>query len=98
MEIRKPSADAASATYEIQLRGSPPQELRQRFPSMKVFTRRAETLLFRRVENPAELDELLEQLLSMGMVLSEVHALPLTATPRTVLDKQTDEEPDDDWL
>ena len=75
MVNRQPSTDNVSATYEIRLQGTPPQELRRRFPTMKVCTGPPETLLFRRVEEAAKLDELLEQLLSMGLVLTEVHRL-----------------------
>ena len=71
-----PSTDNVSATYEIRLQGTPPQELRRRFPTMRVCKGPLETLLFRHVDEPAKLDELLEQLLSMGLVLTEVHRLP----------------------
>ena len=75
MVNRQPSTDNVSATYEIRLQGTPPQELRRRFPTMKVCTGPPETLLFRCVEEPAKLDELLEELHSMGLVLTEVHRL-----------------------
>ena len=81
MVNRQPSTENVSATYEIRLQGTPPQTLRRRFPTMKVCTGPPETVLFRRVEEAAKLDELLEQLLSMGLVLTEVHELPLTSTP-----------------
>lgn len=65
------------AVYEIRLRGTARESLREQFPSATVFTTRTETVLVRRVEQPAELDALIEQLLSMGLVLTEVHELPL---------------------
>jgi len=69
--------DEPMAIYEIRLQGAAPAPLRRQFPSATVFTRRTETVLFHRVDEPAQLDELIEQLLSMGLVLTEVHELPL---------------------
>ena len=77
MVDRDSSTDEPSATYEIRLQGTPSEPLQRRFPSATVLTMRTETVLFRRVEEPAELDALLEQLLSMGLVLTEVHEVPL---------------------
>lgn len=75
----------SSATYEIRLLGGSVQALQRQFPSITaVMTRQAHTVLFRRVEAPAELDQLLDQLLSMGLVLAEVHevpVIPLSAPP-----------------
>lgn len=75
--VREASTADQSATYEIRLRGTPTERLQQHFPSVAVFTTPTETVLFRRVEKPAELDSLLEQLLSLGLVLTEVHEVPL---------------------
>jgi hypothetical protein len=61
------------ALYEIRLQGATPGPLRRAFPTATVSTTRTETVLFRRVEKPAELDELIDQLLSRGVVLTEVH-------------------------
>ena len=71
-----------TALYEIRLQGTPPGPLRREFPSATVSTTRTETVLFRRVEKPAELDELIDQLLSRGVVLTDVHEVrsPLAAT------------------
>ena len=70
----KESADREpTALYEIRLRGTPPEPLRREFPTATVSTTRTETVLFWRVEKPAELDELIDQLLSRGVVLTEVH-------------------------
>ena len=60
-----------TAIYEIRLKGAA-QQLRDEFPSATVSTTRTETVLFRRVEQPADLDELIDQLLSRGFVLTEV--------------------------
>jgi hypothetical protein len=67
--------DEPTAVYEIRLQGSPAEPIRRRFPMATVITTRTETVLFRRVEEPAELDDLIQQLLSMGLVLTEVHEL-----------------------
>jgi hypothetical protein len=74
MTERKVSTDPEpKALYEIRLRGTTPGPLRREFPTATVSTTRTETVLFRRVEKPAELDELIDQLLSRGVVLTEVH-------------------------
>ena len=63
--------------------GATPGPLRREFPTATVSTTRTETVLFRRVEKPAELDELIDQLLSRGVVLTEVHEVrPLLASIR----------------
>ncbi|MGH3458741.1 hypothetical protein [Aeromicrobium sp.] len=50
---------------------------------------RAQTALFREVEEPEELDGLLQKLLSMGLVLTEVHRMSLTSrTQDVVIDEQ----------
>jgi len=67
------------ATYEIRLRGIPPESLRKLYPSMAVRTTPAQTVLFRQVEGAGELDELLEQLRSVGLALSELHMEPSAA-------------------
>jgi hypothetical protein len=74
------SEEESPATYEIRLQGTPPEPLQRRFPSATVFTTPTETVLYRRVEESAELDDLLEQLLSLGLVLTEVHQVPLPLT------------------
>jgi len=70
------SPEESPATYEIRLQGTPTEPLQQRFPSATVITNLTETVLYRRVEESSELDWLLEQLLSMGLVLTEVHQVP----------------------
>ncbi len=69
--------------YEIRLRGIPPESLRERYPSMAVRTRPAQTVLFRHVEAVSELDELLEELRSVGLALSELHMEPPAAASRS---------------
>ena len=70
-----------TARYEIRLQGVAPEALRIEFPTATVHTTRTETVLFPRVERPAELDDLIDQLLSRGFVLTEVHKLK---APRTM--------------
>ena len=62
-----------TALYEIRFTGAAPETLRHEFPGATVSTTRAETVLFRQVEQPADLDELIDQLLSRGFVLTDVH-------------------------
>lgn len=75
--------DEAKAVYEIRLRGANAVSLRRQFPSASVVSTRTETVLVRRVEDPAELDEMLEHLLSLGAVLTEVREIPLPDQPST---------------
>lgn len=69
--------DEPTAIYEIRLQAASPEPLRRQFPTATVFTTRTETVLFRPVDEPAELDALIEHLLSMGLVLTQVHELRL---------------------
>ena len=46
---------------------------------MAVRTTPAQTVLFRQVEGAGELDELLEELRSVGLALSELHMEPPAA-------------------
>ena len=83
MTEREVSADMEpTALYEIRLQGATPEPLQREFPTATVSTTRTETVLFRRIEKPAELDELIDQLLSRGVVLTEVHEVrsPLAFT------------------
>jgi hypothetical protein len=76
-ELSRSTDEEETAVYEIRLQGAPPEPLRRQFPTATVITTRTETVLFRRVEEPADLDLLIEELLSMGLVLTEVHELLL---------------------
>jgi hypothetical protein len=78
--------DGSQATYEIGLLGSVPESLRRRHPPMDLRTSPAQTLLVRYVGRPEELDELLEQLNSMGLVLTEIHARVSTAADPALAD------------
>ena len=74
MAEREVSAEPEpTALYEIRLQGTNPEPLRRAFPTASVYTTPTETVLFRQVEEPAELDELIDQLLSRGVVLTDVH-------------------------
>jgi hypothetical protein len=69
-----------TALYEIRFKGAAPDAMQHEFPRATVFTTRTETILFRQVEQPADLDELIDQLLSRGFVLTEVHEVRPTGT------------------
>lgn len=73
--------DQPTAVYEIRLRGANAENIRRQFPTASVVSTRTETILLRRVEDPVELDELLEHLLALGAVLTEVHEVPLPKPP-----------------
>lgn len=62
----------STAVYEIRLHGTLAESLRRQFPTAAVVTTRTETVLYRQVERPAELDALITQLQSLGLVLTEV--------------------------
>jgi hypothetical protein len=83
MVSQGPPEEESPATYEIRLQGTPSVPLHERFPSATVFTTPTETVLFRQVEESAELDNLLEQLLSLGLTLTEVHQVPFPPAPPT---------------
>jgi hypothetical protein len=72
-EWEVPADPEPTALYEIRIQGTDPVPLRRAFPAATVYTTPTETVLFRQVEEPAELDELIDQLLSRGVVLTEVH-------------------------
>lgn len=76
-EHRATTYDEPTAVYEIRLRGTVPKSLRRQFPTAAILTTRCETVLFRKVEAPGELDALVADLLSLGLVLNEVHEVPL---------------------
>jgi hypothetical protein len=59
--------------YEITLRGAPPTSLTARFPTIMWHSEPAATILSRRAD-PAEVDELIERLRSLGITPLEVHA------------------------
>ncbi|MDN5761972.1 MAG: hypothetical protein L0H41_06615 [Microlunatus sp.] len=65
--------------YEIRVRGEIPDLLRVRHPLIETVTCRTETVLYRDVSDPAELDLLLEQVQSWGLVLCSLRASPLPA-------------------
>jgi hypothetical protein len=62
------------AVYEITLHDAPPASLTARFPSLVLYTMPAVTVLSRRVVDAAEIDELIEQLRSIGLAPLEMHA------------------------
>ena len=92
-ERKVPADPEPTACYEIRLQGTPAEPLRREFPTATISTTRTETILFQRVEKPADLDELIDQLLSRGVVLTEVHEVrpPLASTSEGGL-------PDDDHV
>jgi hypothetical protein len=65
----------ASATYEVHLQGSPPDTLMARFAPTVVGRVPAQTVLMRRVTSQDELAILLERVLTVGLVLNDVHEL-----------------------
>lgn len=80
------------ATYEIRLRGAHVPELREQFPAAALATTRTETVLSKNVNGPEELDALIAQLLSMGLVLTEVHELHPPDAPVAVVPSPAKQE------
>jgi hypothetical protein len=72
--------ESSSATYEIHLRGTPPDTLVARF-APSVVRSPAQTVLMGRVASQDELASLLERVLAMGLVLNEVHELRVASSP-----------------
>ena len=68
--------DRPPPIYEIRLRGEMPPALRDQFPTLRIHRCRVETVLSRDVTDLAELDVLLEQLQSLGVVISEIRGAP----------------------
>jgi hypothetical protein len=64
------------ATYEIRFRGEIPPSMRARLSRVTIHHSSTETVLHREVTDVAELDLLLDQLQSMGVVLSELQESP----------------------
>ena len=64
------------ATYEIRFRGDIPLSMREQFSSVRIHRSPTETVLYRQVTDVAELDLLLDQLQSIGLVLSELQESP----------------------
>jgi hypothetical protein len=85
-----------SALYEIRLQSTPPEPLRREFPTATVSTTRTETVLFRRVDQPGELDDLIDQLLSRGFVLTEVREVPPSTSAVEPHDSLSEEGTSDD--
>ena len=56
------------ATYEIRFRGEIPPSMRERLSKVTIHHSPTETVLYREVTDVAELDLLLDQLQSMGLV------------------------------
>jgi hypothetical protein len=64
------------AVYEITVCGAPPPDLTARFPAITLHTSPAATVLSKQISDPAEVDELTEQLRSLGIALLEVRVSP----------------------
>ena len=72
------------ATYEIRIRGELPPNLRERLSALMVHQGETETVLYREVADVTELDVLLDQLQSLGLVLSELQvSSPRSSDPPT---------------
>lgn len=65
----------SSATYEVHLQGTPPETLIARFTPTRVTRTPAQTVLMRRITSQDELASLLGRVLTVGLVLNEVHEL-----------------------
>jgi hypothetical protein len=71
MSLDQPVA-ALRTSYEVELSGALPTTLRAAFPAAGIRSVPAETVLTE-VHQGAELDALLDKVLAMGLVLTELH-------------------------
>jgi hypothetical protein len=78
------TVEDTSATYEIHLQDAPPDTLVARFAPTEMCRVRAQTVFVRRVVSQDELASLLDRVLSMGLVLDEVHELRITPGTRAI--------------
>jgi hypothetical protein len=72
--VAEPVTGDDVATYEIRLRGEIPPGLQERLSALMIYQGETGTVLYRESADVAELDLLLEQLQSMGLVLLELQA------------------------
>jgi hypothetical protein len=90
-------SEEPTALYEIRLQGAHVEPLRRQFPSATVFRTKAETVLFRPAAEPADLDALIDELLSMGLVLTEIHQLRVPQSAgETLVAPDGEDRTDDD--
>lgn len=76
MAHQDPSPVAPEALYDVLLADRLPEDLLERFPNVAVGATGVQTILRRRLNEPSQLDALLEQLCSLGVPLAEVHRSP----------------------
>lgn len=88
--------DDSTAVYEVRLQGTNSVNLQAHFPNAKVQAARPETVLRLQANRPDELDSLLMRLLSMGIVLNDVHEVTARATPAVSPAKGTGKGDDHD--
>jgi hypothetical protein len=75
---------SAAATYEVHLRSTPPEALVSGFTPSRVRRTSPQTVLKGRVASQDELAGLIERVLTLGLVLDEVHELRMAPGTRTV--------------
>ena len=73
------TSESGSATYEIHLQDAPPDTLVARYAPSGVRRTPAHTVLMGRVASQDELAGLIDRVLTMGLVLSEVHELRMAS-------------------
>lgn len=83
MSLDQPVA-ASRTSYEVELSGAVPIALRTAFPVAGVRSVPAETVLTTEIRQGAELDALLDKVLFMGLVLTELHEQAAAAAERRV--------------
>jgi hypothetical protein len=81
--------DEQGVLYDIHLGRRPPESLRSQYPSMTVRTTGAQTALLRQVRGPGQIDAFLQELFSVGLVLTEVHRVSPAGQDRIAEDVET---------
>ena len=84
MGVAMSTGRGSAATYEVHLRSTPPETLLSRFAPNRVRRTCPQTVLKGRVTSQDELACLIERVLSLGLVLDEVHELRLAPGTRRV--------------
>lgn len=67
--------DRSEPEYDIRLWPEPPETLSEIFPRVRTCTTPTQTALVGEVSDPAQLENLLERLQSVGLVLDEIHRI-----------------------
>ena len=86
----EPSDQDDQGTYEIRIQGEIPAAVLERYPTLDVHLTGTETVLLRDLADPTDLDRLLAQLQSLGLVLCELRVTSVPAPMPAVAEADED--------